>query len=430
MESTSIFLPPTYTFQTFANSPKLCKKAISRLTEQIVQLYDVILEYFQVTAENEVGIPLSELPRRYNEDIITQVGYRRSIEDMIQESQNMIDLTDLAVVRAEMKIWKKLWKKWGKDTKFIPWKKPFFLSSDDPETWVFRGVGVEEVMDDVETLSRECLRCESQMRRKATQCEECFSFNVSESLSSSRCYLLVDSMIYHLGSIYTFLTDNDISLSADTYRNRCTSADHAAEHWNSDVCTIGNWSIPPRIRKYIESYPDGFATLDTISNIKLRKYIIKELLTNGPPDVRFKLHKIIGTNPMIMGKDFDKFLAISEHSSGTFSYIRQAVTEGNIDWLDKIIYILLKNDYPPGSSYKDIQEDMVLEREYLDDHPLPLKLAIESPPSENRDEIISFLVSRGGDLNKADSDELKKANQENDELRKRLEALERLLLPK
>ena len=112
MESTSLFLPPTYTFQTFANSPKLCKKAISRLTEQIVQLYDVILEYFQVTAENEVGIPLSELPRRYNEDIITQVGYRRSIEDMIQESQNMIDLTKLTVVRAEMKIWKKLWKKW------------------------------------------------------------------------------------------------------------------------------------------------------------------------------------------------------------------------------------------------------------------------------------------------------------------------------
>jgi len=338
---------------------------------------------------------------------------------MIQESQNMIDLKKLTIVRAEMKIWKKLWEKWGKDTKFIPWTKPFFLSSDDPKTWE----GVEEVMNDIEIpackhdsvcLFRKCLRCGSQMRRKETQCETCLSFNVSESLASSRCYLLVDSMIYHLGSLYTFLTNNDISLSADTYRNRCTSADHAAEHKKkfdtdlngfvvtSDACTIGNWSIPPRIKKYIESYPDGFATLDTISNIKLRKYIIKELLTNGPPDLRFKLHKIIRTNPMIMGKDFDKFLAISEHHSETFSSIRQAITEGNIDWLDDTLYILLENDYPPGSSYKDIQEDMVLEMKYLDDHPLPLTLAIESPPSENRDRIISFLVSRGGDLNRCD----------------------------
>ena len=44
---------PDYTFFDFLD-PTLCKKTISRLTKQIIQLYDVLLEFFRVNAEMEV----------------------------------------------------------------------------------------------------------------------------------------------------------------------------------------------------------------------------------------------------------------------------------------------------------------------------------------------------------------------------------------
>lgn len=93
---------------------------------------------------------------------------------------------------------------------------------------------------------------------------------------------MVIALIRRLGNLYTFITDNDISISADTFQNRFTSAEHQ-HHWNRlDECSIGNWTIPPRVKEYITSYPDGFATLDAISNKKIRKKIKKTLVRDFP----------------------------------------------------------------------------------------------------------------------------------------------------
>lgn len=88
-----------------------CKEFKSSLIKQIVLLYDFILMYFEVNAEYEVRIPLYELPEKYRYDNF--FGATRKIEILIREVQTDLDLWHLGIVREEMKIWKKLWEKWG-----------------------------------------------------------------------------------------------------------------------------------------------------------------------------------------------------------------------------------------------------------------------------------------------------------------------------
>ena len=252
-----------------------CKEFKSSLIKQIVLLYDFILMYFEVNAEYEVRIPLYELPEKYRDDNF--FGATRKIEILIREVQTDLDLWHLGIVREEMKIWKKLWEKWGVDTKFIPWEKPFFLPSQNPDTWG-SPKEVRELMDDIEIVTVQCLKCESKVE-DSSHCHECGAL-LPKNLRT--CYLVVIALIRRLGNLYTFITDNDISISADTFQNRCTSAEHQ-HHWNRlDECSIGNWTIPPRVKEYITSYPDGFATLDAISNKKIRKKIKKTLVRDFP----------------------------------------------------------------------------------------------------------------------------------------------------
>ncbi|MCK5643100.1 MAG: ankyrin repeat domain-containing protein, partial [Gammaproteobacteria bacterium] len=133
---------------------------------------------------------------------------------------------------------------------------------------------------------------------------------------------------------------------------------------------------------------------------RLRKYVMKTLLQKFPY-LRFGLSKFI-QNPEIMGEDFARFLAISMPVSQTFGYIYEAIDTGNIDWLDKNIHLLLKDDYPPGSSYTNIEDDMKLETKYLGNEPLPLTLAIKARPSDHRHEIIKWLIELGFDVNARD----------------------------
>lgn len=393
----------------FIENSEICKTSISRLIKQIVQLYDVILEFFRVNAENEVRVALSELPQKYDAlDEKRAYGSNDHMSDLIREAQDILELAPLGVVRAEMKIWKKLWKVWGKDATFIPWRQPYFLASVDPDTWG-ETKDYNRVMKNIETDDR-CLRCKTPYSGEEVTCGTCGAFNIP----TLKCLVLIDALIGKLAIMYIFITRNNIKISEDTYRNRCIDRSHPF-HGIRGQCTLGTWPIPPRIRKYLESYPHGFAPLDAISDTRLRKYIINDFLDYK--FFRFDLAQIIQT-PEIMGDDFAGLLAIPEPASRAFRDLRATIMDGNIEWLGQIIDILLDlHDYPGRNSYRDIEGDMKLEMKYLDifdprfgldpeNQPttmLPLTLAVKAPASEHKREIISFLIREGADLNASDA---------------------------
>ncbi len=387
---------PAYTWDDFNLDPTLCKKTISRLTNQIIQLYDVLLEFFRVNAEMEVRTNLADLHQDYdNLDEKRQHGYNFVISRLIQKVASDIRLDDLKIVRAEIKIWKKLWQLWGPDTRFIPWARPDFLRSDDPNHWS-EGKELYKLMDTIEQKEM-CLRCNEPYDEETNDCPVCASIH----LPLVSCSEIITALIRHLYTLYRFIIRNDIYVSEDTYRNRCLAISEHPYHGPRGHCRhFGNWWIPPRIREYLKKYPHGFAPLDAISDVRLRKYVIETLLRRFP-HLRFGLSKFI-QNPEIMGEDFARFLAIPMPVSQTFGYIYEAIDTGDIDWLDKNIHLLLKDDYPPGSSYTDIEDDMKLETKYLDNDPLPLTLAIKAPPSDHRHQIISWLIQIGFDVNTRD----------------------------
>ena len=209
------------------------------------------------------------------------------------------------------------------------------------------------------------------------------------------------ALTHHLYTLYRFIIRNDINVSEDTYRNRCVTVSEHPYHGTRGQCRhFGNWMIPLRIREYLKKYPHGFAPLEAISDVRLRKYVMKVLLQKFPY-LRFGISKFI-QNPGIMGEDFARFLAIPVPVSQTFGFIYEAIDTGDIDWLEKNIHLLLQDDYPPGSSYTNIEDDMKLETKYLDNDPLPLTLAIKAPPSDHRQQIISWLIQLGADVNSGD----------------------------
>ena len=247
-----------------------CKEIKSSLIKQIVLLYDFILLFFQMNAEYEVRISLYELPEKYGDALRATW----EMERLIENSQNDILLNLLGIVRIEMKIWKKLWEKWGGDTTFITWGKPFFLPSKNPDTWG-PSKEVRGLMDDIEI--GKCLHCGSKID-ESSQCHECENLIIKNFRT---CHLINNALIRHLGNLYTFITDNDLSISAHTFQNRCKHPNHP---WHeAKECSLGNLTILlPRVKEYIRSYPDGFATLDTISNQKMRKDIIENLEEKFP----------------------------------------------------------------------------------------------------------------------------------------------------
>ncbi len=387
---------PAYTWDDFNLDPTLCKKTISRLTKQIIQLYDVLLEFFRVNAEMEVYTNLPYLHQDYdNLDEKRQRGYNPYMSRLIQEVASDIRLDDLKIVRAEIKIWKKLWQLWGPDTRFIPWARPNFLRSDDPNDWS-EGKELYKLMDTIEQ-NEMCLRCSEPYDEETNDCPVCASIH----LPLVSCLELIIALIRHLYTLYRFIIRNDIYVSEDTYRNRCLAISEHPYHGPRGHCRhFGNWWIPPRIREYLKKYPHGFAPLDAISDVRLRKYVMKVLLQKFPY-LRFGISKFI-QNPEIMGEDFARFLAIPMPVSQTFGYIYEAIDTGDIDWLEKNIHLLLQDDYPPGSSYTNIEDDMKLETKYLGNEPLPLTLAIKARPSDHRHEIIKWLIELGFDVNARD----------------------------
>ena len=365
-------------------SKEYCKISISLLIKHIVRLYNVILEFFRANAENEVRVALSELPQKYDRlDEKRDDGFTPYMSDLIKEAQTWLSLDDLKNVRAEMKIWKKLWKKWGLDATFIPWDPPHFLPSVDPETWP------EPEVVEMEEKDNRCLRCGLYVEDKELYCKSCGALNVQAKI----CFVIIDGLIDRICLLYTFITSHNIRITADTYRFRCIDRDHPF-HGTRGQCTLGTWAAPFWVRKYIESYPRGFPSLDAIPDPTLRKDIINEILSHFP-NLRFELFQLIHT-PEIIGTDFAELLAITKSSSDKFQELRVAIMDGD----PEKVYGEVESLYRDFSSYRDIENAMKLEMKYLSNRGenamLPLTLAVAAPGSASKNDIIDYLIRGGG----------------------------------